>query len=272
MQRLTAFCLDIDRPLHLQCFLPLEIQASQSYSPIEAVIKQNVLDIKQSPTYLKFDLICTQADPRVNVNKANFRFEYGVRDRVRERRFNSSLQTPHYHKTDPSHPMNYSLYLNTNMRSEDSGNVTGWNSQSNLKVPIEKSKATAEERNIFWLCWLKYVFTTIEGLTGLLLCRHRILSSIINPLYSYSSGIRYLHATRLTTVTHSSTQQGCSEGWQSRHHLTKYRGSCSAKLRNTPLIYSIEIHGWPFVLKLRRGVYRLESHKQDHLDRVYTHF
>ena len=27
----------------------------------------------------------------------------------------SSLQAPHYHSTDPSHPTSFPLYLNTNM-------------------------------------------------------------------------------------------------------------------------------------------------------------
>ena len=48
-----------------------------------------------------------------------------VRDRVRVRLFNSSLQASHYHITHPSHPISKPSLPKTSMKSEGSGNDSG---------------------------------------------------------------------------------------------------------------------------------------------------
>ena len=67
---------------------------------------------------------CYQIIPPVPISEAVAHLVYSgepceilvrVRDRVRERLFSSSLQAPRYHNTDPSHPMSFFHYLNTNM-------------------------------------------------------------------------------------------------------------------------------------------------------------
>lgn len=61
-------------------------------------------------------------------------------------------------------------------------------------MPLRSTRPQQKKKTYFGSIALYIsVFMTLEGLTGLLLCRHRILSSTTNPLYS--SGIRYLHVT-----------------------------------------------------------------------------
>ena len=76
-----------------------------------------------------------------------------LRNRVRERFFNSSLHASHYHTTCPSHPMNYHLFLKPTWRAKALEKLLVRNSKIVFEIKSTSPQLLRSLWMINWKVW-----------------------------------------------------------------------------------------------------------------------